>query len=103
LSKSELKSKNNKTYKKQNKKKENKNLKFFKEISFLLLQLRNLVLRLSLLNLKLLEIISTTRLRTSTTKNARIFSKIIAIFILANKKNNEKNYLCIKINIDLQY
>jgi len=103
LSKLKLKSKDNKTYKRQNKTKKSKNLKFFKETSFLLLQLQNLILRLFLLNLRLLEVISTTRLHTLITKIARIFSKTIAIFILTNKKNNTKNYLYVKVNINLQY
>jgi len=103
LSKLKSKSKDNKTYKRQDKRKESKNLESLKEISSLLLQLQNLVLRLSLLNFRLFKIINTTRLHTSITKIARIFSKTITIFILANKKNNAKNYLYVKININLQY
>ena len=69
----------------------------------MLLQLRDLILKLSLLNLRLLKIVNTTKLRTLITKIAKIFSKTITIFILTNKKNNVKNYLCIKVNIDLRY
>jgi len=101
LSKSKLKSKDNKTYKKQSKKRGNKNLKSSKETSSLLLQLQDLILRLSLLNFKLFEVISTTRSRTLITKIARIFLKTIAIFILTNKKNNTKNYLYVKVSINL--
>ncbi len=69
----------------------------------MLLQLRDLILKLSLLNLRLLKIVNTTKLRTLITKIAKIFSKTITIFISTNKKNNVKNYLCIKVNIDLRY
>jgi len=69
----------------------------------LLLQLQNLILRLSLLDFKLLEVISTTKLHTLITKIARIFLETIATFISTNKKNNAKNYLCVKVNIDLRY
>jgi len=69
----------------------------------LLLQLQDLILRLSLLNLRLFRVVSTTKLHTLITKIARIFLETIAIFILTNKKNNAKNYLYIKVNIDLQY
>jgi len=102
LLKSKSKSKDNKTYKKQSKKK-NKNLEFSKEISFLLLQLQNLILKSLLLNFKLFKVINTTRSHTLIIKIARIFSKTIATFILTKKKNNAKNYLCVKVNINLQY
>ncbi len=69
----------------------------------MLLQLRNLILRLSFLNFKLFEIVNITKLRTSTIKIAKKISKTIAIFISTNKKNNAKNYLYVKVNIDLQY
>jgi len=69
----------------------------------LLLQLRNLILRLSLLNLKLFKVVNTTKLRTLIIEIARIFLKTITIFILTNKKNDTKNYLYIKVSIDLQY
>jgi len=69
----------------------------------LLLQLQDLILKLSSLNLRLLEVVNTTKLRTLIIKIAKIFSKTIAIFILINKKNDTKNCLYIKVNIDLQY
>jgi len=69
----------------------------------LLLRLQDLILRLSLLNLKLLKVVNITKLRTLIIKIAKIFLKTIAIFILTNKKNNAKNYLYIKVNINLQY
>jgi len=69
----------------------------------LLLQLRNLTLKLSLLNLKLFKVVNTTKLHTLIIKIAKIFLKTIAIFILTNKKNDAKNYLYIKVNIDLRY
>jgi len=69
----------------------------------LLLQLRDLILRSFLLNLKLFKVVNITRLRTLITKIAKFFLKIIAIFILTNKKNDAKNYLCVKVNINLQY
>jgi len=69
----------------------------------LLLQLQDLILRLSLLNLRLLKVANIIRLRTLITKIVKIILKTIAIFILINKKNNAKNYLYIKVNIDLQY
>jgi len=69
----------------------------------LLLQLRDLILKLSLLDLKLFEIINTTKLRTLIIEIARIFLKTIAIFILTNKKNDTKNCLYVKMNINLQY
>ncbi len=69
----------------------------------MLLQSQDLILRLSSLNLRLSKVISTTKLCTLITKIARIFLKTIAIFILINKKNNAKNYLYIKVSIDLQY
>jgi len=69
----------------------------------LLLQLQDLILKLSSLNLRLLKVINTTRLRTLTIKIAKKNLETIAIFILANKKNNAKNYLYIKVNINLQY
>ncbi len=69
----------------------------------MLLQLRNLILRLSLLNLKLFKVVNTTKLRTLIIEIARIFLKTITIFILTNKKNDTKNYLYIKVSIDLQY
>jgi len=67
----------------------------------LLLQLQDLILRLSLLDLKLLKIVNITKLHTLIIKIAKIFSKTIIIFILTNKKNNTKNYLYIKVSIDL--
>ncbi len=69
----------------------------------MLLQLQDLILKLSSLNLRLLKVINTTRLRTLTIKIAKKILETIAIFILANKKNNAKNYLYIKVNINLQY
>ena len=69
----------------------------------MLLQLQDLILKLSSLNLRLLKVINTTRLRTLTIKIAKKNLETIAIFILANKKNNAKNYLYIKVNINLQY
>jgi len=69
----------------------------------LLLRLRNLILRLSLLNFKLFKVISTTKLRILIIEIARIFLETIAIFILTNKKNNAKNYLYIEVSINLQY
>lgn len=69
----------------------------------MLLRLRNLILRLSLLNFKLFKVISTTKLRILIIEIARIFLEIIAIFILTNKKNNAKNYLYIEVSINLQY
>ncbi len=69
----------------------------------MLLQLRDLILKLSLLDLKLFEIINTTKLRTLIIEIARIFLKTIAIFILTNKKNDTKNCLYVKMNINLQY
>ena len=70
---------------------------------FLLLQLQDLILRLFLLNSRLSEVVDTTKLYILITKIARIFLETITIFILINKKNNIKNYLYIKVNIDLQY
>jgi len=69
----------------------------------LLLQLRDLILKLSLLDFKLLEVVNTTKLRTLIIKIARIFLETIAVFILTNKKNNAKNCLYIKVSINLQY
>jgi len=69
----------------------------------LLLQLRDLILRLPLLNLKLSKIINITKLYTLITKIAKIFLETITIFISTNKKNDAKNYLCIEVNIDLRY
>jgi len=69
----------------------------------LLLQSRNLILRLFLLNFRLFKVINTTKLRTLIIKIAFFFSKTIVIFILTNKKNNAKNYLYIKVNINLRY
>jgi len=69
----------------------------------LLLRLRNLILRLFLLNFKLSKVVNTTKLRTLITKIAKIFLETIAIFILTNKKNDTKNYLCVKVNINLRY
>ncbi len=69
----------------------------------MLLRLRNLILRLSLLNFKLFKVISTTKLRILIIEIARIFLETIAIFILTNKKNNAKNYLYIEVSINLQY
>ncbi len=61
------------------------------------------MLRLSSLDFRLFKVVNTTKLRTLITKIARIFLETIAIFILTNKKNNIKNYLYIKVNINLQY
>jgi len=58
---------------------------------------------LSLLDFRLSRVISTTKLHTLITKIARIFLETIATFILTNKKNNAKNYLCVKLSINLQY
>ena len=69
----------------------------------MLLRLRNLILRLFLLNFKLSKVVNTTKLRTLITKIAKIFLETIAIFILTNKKNDTKNYLCVKVNINLRY
>ncbi len=69
----------------------------------MLLQLQDLILRLFFFNFRLFEVISTTKLYTLIIKIARIFLETIAIFILTNKKNNTKNYLYIKVNVDLQY
>ncbi len=77
-------------------------MSFFKKKK-LLLQLRDLASRLSLLDFRLLEVISTTKLHILITKNTKVFLNTIGIFILANKKNNAKNYLYIKISINLQY
>jgi len=68
-----------------------------------LLQLRDLILRLFLLNLRLFEVVDITKLRALIIKIAKIFLETIAIFILTNKKNDIKNYLYIKVSIDLQY
>ncbi len=69
----------------------------------MLLQLQNLILELSLLDFKLFKVVNTTKLHTLITKIAEIFLETIIIFILTNKKNNIKNYLYIKVNINLQY
>ena len=69
----------------------------------MLLQLQNLILELSLLDFKLFKVVNTTKLHTLITKIAKIFLETIIIFILTNKKNNIKNYLYIKVNINLQY
>ncbi len=69
----------------------------------MLLQLRDLILRLFLLNLRLFEVVDITKLRALIIKIAKIFLETIAIFILTNKKNDIKNYLYIKVSIDLQY
>jgi len=69
----------------------------------LLLQLQDLILKLSLLDFKLFKVVNITKLRILITKIARIFLETIAIFILTNKKNNIKNYLYIKVSINLQY
>ncbi len=68
----------------------------------MLLQSQDLTLRLSLLNLTLFKVVNTTKLRTLIIKIAFFFLKTITIFILTNKKNNTKNYLYVKININLQ-
>jgi len=65
--------------------------------------LRNLTLRSFLLDFKLLEVISTRRSHASITKIARIFLEIITTFILINQKNDTKNYLYMKVSINLQY
>ena len=69
----------------------------------MLLQLQDLILKLSLLDFKLFKVVNITKLRILIIKIARIFLKTIAIFILTNKKNDAKNYLCVKVNINLQY
>ncbi len=69
----------------------------------MLLRLRNLILRLSLLDFRLFKVINTTKLRTLIIEIAKIFLKTLAIFILRNKRNITKNYLCVKVNINLQY
>jgi len=56
-----------------------------------------------LLNLKLFKVVNTTKLRTLIIKIAKIFLKTIAIFISTNKKNNAKNYLYVKVSINLRY
>ncbi len=69
----------------------------------MLLRLRDSTLRLFLLDFKLFKVVDTTKLYSLIIKIATIFLKTIVIFISTNKKNNAKNYLCIKVNIDLQY
>jgi len=56
-----------------------------------------------LLNLKLFKVVNTTKLPTLIIKIAKIFLKTIAIFISTNKKNNAKNYLYVKVSINLRY
>ncbi len=56
-----------------------------------------------MLNLKLFKVVNTTKLRTLIIKIAKIFLKTIAIFISTNKKNNAKNYLYVKVSINLRY
>jgi len=75
---------------------------FFFDLLFLH-KSRDSILRLFLLDFKLFKVVNTTKLRTSIIKITIFFSKIIAIFIWTNKKNNANNYLYIKVNIDLQY
>jgi len=65
--------------------------------------LQDLILKLFLLDFRLLKVVNTTKLRTLIIKIAKIFLKTITIFISTNKKNNAKNYLYIKVNINLQY
>jgi len=65
--------------------------------------LQDLILRLFILDFRLSKIVNITRLYILIIEITNFFSKIVAIFILINKKNNTKNYLYIKINIDLQY
>ncbi len=101
LLKLKLKSKDNKTYKRQSKKKERKNFKFFTKTSSLLLQLQNLILRLSLLDIRLFKVTSLTKSHILIIEIAKIFSKTIIIFILTNKNNNAINCLCVKISINL--
>jgi len=103
LLKLKSKSKNNKIYKKQNKKRENKNLEFSKEISSSSLQLRDLILRLSSLNLKLLEVINTTKSHILIKKNRKNLSRDNSYIYFNKKKNNAKNYLCVKVSINLRY
>jgi len=62
-----------------------------------------LILRLFLLDFRLFKVVNIIKLRILIIKIAKIFLKTIAIFILTNKKNNAKNYLYIKVNINLQY
>ena len=69
----------------------------------MLLRLRNSILRLLLLNFRLSKVVDTIKLRILITKIANFCSKTIVIFILTNKKNNAKNYLYIKVNINLRY
>ncbi len=56
-----------------------------------------------MLNLKLFKVVNTTKLPTLIIKIAKIFLKTIAIFISTNKKNNAKNYLYVKVSINLRY
>jgi len=58
---------------------------------------------LFLLDFRLFKVVNIIKLRILIIKIAKIFLKTIAIFILTNKKNNAKNYLYIKVNINLQY
>ncbi len=69
----------------------------------MLLQLQDLILKLFLLNLRLLKVLNTTKLYILITKIAKIFPETIIIFNLINKENNAKNYLYIEVSIDLQY
>ena len=52
-------------------------------------------------NIKLFKVVNITKLRTLIIKIVNFFLETIAIFILTNKKNNVKNYLYIKVNINL--
>jgi len=56
-----------------------------------------------LLNFRLFKVVNITKLRTLIIKIAKIFLETIVIFILTNKKNNAKNYLCVKVSINLRY
>jgi len=69
----------------------------------LLLQLQDLILKLSLLNFKQFKVTNITRFCSLITKIAKKNLKTITTLILINKKNNAKNYLYIKVSINLQY
>ena len=56
-----------------------------------------------MLNFRLFKVVNITKLRTLIIKIAKIFLETIVIFILTNKKNNAKNYLCVKVSINLRY
>ena len=67
----------------------------FKEAFFLLLQLRNLILKLFLLNFKLFEVVNTTKLRTLITKIAIFFSKNNSYFYFDKQEKQCKElFMC---------